>query len=105
MRPPNTTTKSCESSCAVVKPVVNRLMVCSAKPCWILPAKKYFAPSNGAGLAPCVPAFKLVVDRKSTRLNSSHTVISYAVFCLKKKKKKHYHLISRGDSSMSVSGI
>src|SRR5438132_9614275 len=29
-----------------------------------------------------------VGDRKSTRLNSSHTVISYAVFCLKKKKKK-----------------
>src|SRR5437588_2260891 len=28
------------------------------------------------------------LDRKSTRLNSSHTVISYAVFCLKKKKKK-----------------
>src|SRR5260221_9915679 len=28
-------------------------------------------------------------DRKSTRLNSSHTVISYAVFCLKKKKKKN----------------
>src|SRR5437588_6223811 len=27
------------------------------------------------------------LDRKSTRLNSSHTVISYAVFCLKKKKK------------------
>src|SRR5438034_4593371 len=29
----------------------------------------------------------MVKDRKSTRLNSSHTVISYAVFCLKKKKK------------------
>src|SRR5688572_31878671 len=28
------------------------------------------------------------VDRKSTRLNSSHSQISYAVFCLKKKKKK-----------------
>src|SRR5438132_9204950 len=28
-------------------------------------------------------------DRKSTRLNSSHTVISYAVFCLKKKKNKN----------------
>src|SRR5436190_18327860 len=28
------------------------------------------------------------LDRKSTRLNSSHTVISYAVFCLKKKKTK-----------------
>src|SRR5688572_32403637 len=30
----------------------------------------------------------LRVDRKSTRLNSSHSQISYAVFCLKKKKKK-----------------
>src|SRR5438034_8014313 len=32
--------------------------------------------------------FRLQLDRKSTRLNSSHTVISYAVFCLKKKKEK-----------------
>src|SRR5256885_11578077 len=36
------------------------------------------------------------LDRKSTRLNSSHLVISYAVFCLKKKKKKnditHVHI-------------
>src|SRR5260221_3050709 len=31
---------------------------------------------------------RLSADRKSTRLNSSHTVISYAVFCLKKKKKR-----------------
>src|SRR2546429_7790720 len=31
-------------------------------------------------------------DRKSTRLNSSHGYISYAVFCLKKKKKKHKHI-------------
>src|SRR2546430_6174135 len=30
-----------------------------------------------------------VGDRKSTRLNSSHSQISYAVFCLKKKKKQH----------------
>src|SRR5437773_5531096 len=29
-------------------------------------------------------------DRKSTRLNSSHITISYAVFCLKKKKKNHH---------------
>src|SRR5258708_11030080 len=29
-----------------------------------------------------------LLDRKSTRLNSSHQIISYAVFCLKKKKKK-----------------
>src|SRR2546430_12938850 len=32
-------------------------------------------------------------DRKSTRLNSSHSQISYAVFCLKKKKKKEKHAL------------
>src|SRR5437773_2098753 len=31
------------------------------------------------------------LDRKSTRLNSSHITISYAVFCLKKKKDKRHH--------------
>src|SRR5256885_6665869 len=40
-------------------------------------------------------------DRKSTRLNSSHLVISYAVFCLKKKKKiiniSKHHIASRHD--------
>src|SRR5687768_17941376 len=33
-------------------------------------------------------SFDTLLDRKSTRLNSSHGYISYAVFCLKKKKKK-----------------
>src|SRR5438552_12853248 len=33
-----------------------------------------------------------VEDRKSTRLNSSHQIISYAVFCLKKKKKREEHV-------------
>src|SRR5258708_26019787 len=39
-------------------------------------------------------------DRKSTRLNSSHQIISYAVFCLKKKKNATHHTvdISHGDS-------
>src|SRR2546430_2789571 len=32
-------------------------------------------------------------DRKSTRLNSSHSQISYAVFCLKKKKKNNSHIL------------
>src|SRR2546426_7664524 len=48
-------------------------------------------------------------DRKSTRLNSSHLVISYAVFCLKKKKKREVgpsivgpHII--GTASRSVVG-
>src|SRR5688572_32752595 len=34
------------------------------------------------------------IDRKSTRLNSSHSQISYAVFCLKKKKHKEYQPLS-----------
>src|SRR2546427_7114429 len=33
----------------------------------------------------------LNADRKSTRLNSSHSQISYAVFCLKKKNRQHLH--------------
>src|SRR2546426_10580308 len=47
--------------------------------------------SMGDGYGPMLVAkqklSKLEVDRKSTRLNSSHLVISYAVFCLKKKKR------------------
>src|SRR5688500_19581550 len=43
------------------------------------------------------------LDRKSTRLNSSHLVISYAVFCLKKKKKKIHRKLNstrwRGSSN------
>src|SRR5204863_8994768 len=42
-----------------------------------------------AGLACGLDAFE---DRKSTRLNSSHVEISYAVFCLKKKKKQKHRL-------------
>src|SRR2546427_6337035 len=41
---------------------------------------------GAAGDASGIPRFRR--DRKSTRLNSSHSQISYAVFCLKKKKKQ-----------------
>src|SRR5689334_23446951 len=37
---------------------------------------------------------EIIIDRKSTRLNSSHSSISYAVFCLKKKKKPARHMPS-----------
>src|SRR5260221_8760507 len=40
---------------------------------------------------------RLCRDRKSTRLNSSHTVISYAVFCLKKKKNTCFPIILATD--------
>src|SRR5207249_11314551 len=52
-----------------------------------------FSPSVTCAFPPCInplvrPISQLgAVDRKSTRLNSSHVSISYAVFCLKKKKK------------------
>src|SRR2546430_5004620 len=41
------------------------------------------------------------IDRKSTRLNSSHSQISYAVFCLKKKKKLPHCIISARDTQRS----
>src|SRR5438445_6592443 len=46
------------------------------------------ARSGSPARPPRVPADAGPRDRKSTRLNSSHANISYAVFCLKKKKKK-----------------
>src|SRR3989454_2103686 len=47
-----------------------------------------FAVLKGVGV---VPRGIVIRDRKSTRLNSSHLVISYAVFCLKKKKKTEHN--------------
>src|SRR5436190_17807165 len=41
-------------------------------------------------------------DRKSTRLNSSHTVISYAVFCLKKKKKTNNQKLKQATSQIDI---
>src|SRR5436190_16362448 len=55
---------------------------------WVVkltPASTAVTPSPAPGTTVTVVC-KSPEDRKSTRLNSSHTVISYAVFCLKKKK-------------------
>src|SRR5438477_6196788 len=53
----------------------------------------------GIGVAPAGPARG--IDRKSTRLNSSHMSISYAVFCLKKKKN---HDMSHPHPTATLSG-
>src|SRR5258708_18424565 len=45
---------------------------------------------------------RLRLDRKSTRLNSSHQIISYAVFCLKKKNKKTLADVTRGAVSIAL---
>src|SRR2546430_8871576 len=63
-------------------------------------AGSLFVPTPPEPVTPvCTPSWKLpgspVGDRKSTRLNSSHSQISYAVFCLKKKKVGAIHI---GDS-------
>src|SRR2546426_6666756 len=48
------------------------------------------SPEQFHALAQAVKNRRVLKDRKSTRLNSSHLVISYAVFCLKKKKTRQY---------------
>src|SRR5258708_28296520 len=44
----------------------------------------------------------LRIDRKSTRLNSSHQIISYAVFCLKKKNRDTRQRLSGGHTSITL---
>src|SRR5688572_31052611 len=63
---------------------------------------KVLENAEGANITPSIVAFtdsgeRLtgLPDRKSTRLNSSHSQISYAVFCLKKKNKETYREINK----------
>src|SRR2546430_8913017 len=72
-----------------------------------------YAHDESSGAPPAArspPAQALAnADRKSTRLNSSHSQISYAVFCLKKKKKTYTHVTNiaylRSTSSAAPSCI
>src|SRR5688572_32540167 len=60
----------------------------SADPIWQRGHQDHLAPRPHATALTPRPVQGVGGDRKSTRLNSSHSQISYAVFCLKKKKKK-----------------
>src|SRR5258708_31044794 len=51
---------------------------------------------------PAHEAQELSADRKSTRLNSSHQIISYAVFCLKKKKNMKARIIMLHITKLSI---
>src|SRR5256885_13146087 len=82
-RPPRSTLfpyttlfRSCLNRCERSAELRSSFRYCSPRLRRVLFARTLDAP---AGRVPCL-------DRKSTRLNSSHLVISYAVFCLKKKK-------------------
>src|SRR5690625_6109057 len=60
----------------------------------VISAPEVQEPSPG-GEASISGNFTQEQDRKSTRLNSSHVAISYAVFCLKKKKQQNLHTTGR----------
>src|SRR5256885_11984361 len=64
------------------------LPIYSTLPGWT-PFYPYISCCSGSFLALVKTGMCYQLDRKSTRLNSSHLVISYAVFCLKKKKKNY----------------
>src|SRR2546422_7284317 len=57
-------------------------------PCWWTCSHRPIPSTTVTPLWRSAPA-RISTDRKSTRLNSSHGYISYAVFCLKKKKNEH----------------
>src|SRR5256886_9749090 len=57
-------------------------------------AQRFSRRAGGGGLRAQAARQHRLQDRKSTRLNSSHSQISYAVFCLKKKKKTSSELMS-----------
>src|SRR5947208_9523995 len=79
-----------------------------ALPILVDPLARAAEPGGGGGDVDDRPARAAVErrhaphrDRKSTRLNSSHQIISYAVFCLKKKKKKKQKKRSAVDKSIN----
>src|SRR5438270_10542738 len=80
---------SCTSRCAV-KPVIARCDSTSARRAAVQ-RQSASSPTGSPTLPaePRGPQHPQATDRKSTRLNSSHSQISYAVFCLKKKQKNN----------------
>src|SRR2546427_1285364 len=76
---------------------------------WIWPllaAAAWRSAANGMRRTePSLISVCSVQDRKSTRLNSSHSQISYAVFCLKKKKNKRRNSREAATRSSAVAGL
>src|SRR5439155_3889922 len=60
------------------------------------------AVRNGGRGGPSLLPIRTARDRKSTRLNSSHVAISYAVFCLKKKKKNRQQAFIRKKKNKNI---
>src|SRR2546430_5424234 len=84
-----TATIPCPRPCPLAGPTTDILPIC---PCPL--------PLEPSDIRPCPPPCPLpAADRKSTRLNSSHSQISYAVFCLKKKKERQIRNSIRHNAS------
>ena len=102
-------------------PLRHACRYCECQPqCICMSLLQHLCPSrlSGVRICPCLQytepgATEQTVDRKSTRLNSSHVAISYAVFCLKKKnilcgvlvRSTVYHIDRFTSHSVSVSSL
>src|SRR5699024_12799928 len=88
---------------ATATPEIYTLSLHDALP--ILVRKLVSMPPSQRAFTKCMPqrsaSSRMDSDRKSTRLNSSHVSISYAVFCLKKKKKKNARAIYGDETPQS----
>src|SRR5215216_3915346 len=85
------TRSRCESTARTIESILSVLQASGARPLtfWasaISTSQPCCSSVSWTRRAPVIDS--TTADRKSTRLNSSHQIISYAVFCLKKKKKK-----------------
>src|SRR5207244_10825766 len=80
-------------SCATAPPALHTLSLHDALPISARPADEpqlsFLALATERAVFSLPQTKRASGDRKSTRLNSSHQIISYAVFCLKKKKTRH----------------
>src|SRR2546426_3287952 len=81
-------TADCDGKAAARTPMEPPLERGEVTPWSTVSTRRYFVSLCGV----CLRHHRQYLDRKSTRLNSSHLVISYAVFCLKKKKNKKNRL-------------
>src|SRR5690606_40774313 len=89
--------RSIESGCGIISALARKEMNLRLRKCWRAWAdmwrrcvKKVVIRGlpGGAFRSPSRQGLEVLENRKSTRLNSSHVKISYAVFCLKKKNNK-----------------
>src|SRR5258708_16931989 len=91
------------SEVAVANPVTRLELpgpeVTNATPAF--PVMRPIPPAMNAAFCSC----RQTIDRKSTRLNSSHQIISYAVFCLKKKKSICAGYTPTGTDVINASGL